>query len=111
MQGTMLKFLLKVAVPVFLAVQALPVSAGEHNTGMKQMPPQTQTRQVRETGRYSKPEEQQIGKRDAQEKSQPIHKQPVGYVSLISLIINDALGQTNQNLRIHRINEAGKISH
>ena len=50
MQGTLLKSLLKFVVLLFLAVQALPVSAGEHNTEIKQMSPQTQTRQVFETG-------------------------------------------------------------
>ena len=110
MKGLMVKFLITVALPVLLALQSFAVSAGERQAEMKQMFRQETIREIRDNLRPPKLEEQRFEVTVESNKAQPVERKPVGYVSLISLIVNDAVGRNTRDLRVCSFNEAGKIN-
>ena len=110
MKVLMVKFLLKVAVPLLMGIQVLSVSAGENNTNPGEQFKAELIREMKENIRLPELEKQKLEvKIDRQKISKP-EKKTVGYVSIISLIVNDAFGHSNRKIRVRSFNEAGKIN-
>ena len=110
MKGLTVKLLIKVAVPLLLGVQVLTVNAEENNVTLNERFRQELISEMKENVRLPKLEMQKLEARHDEQKVPQPEKKTVGYVSIISLIVSDALGRSNKRIRVRGLNEAGKIS-
>lgn len=99
----------KLAISILLAVQVTAVTAGDNSLAAKDSAVQEQSRVVREAVRSTDAQRGRLELKDEQSK-QHTGRKTGGYVSIISVIINDALGHANKDIRARRSNAAGKIS-
>ena len=99
----------KLAVSMLLAIQVPAVIAGDNNLAAKESAAQEQNQAVRENGRSTDLERHRFEQKDETNNTQAKRKTG-GYVSIISVIINDALGHATRKVQARRSNAAGKIS-
>lgn len=109
MKALTVKLLLKVALPVLLASQVLVVNASEGNAIFKE-PAARQPVQAADANTTPPQTEKQQLRVQTERKDQQVKRKTGGYVSILSVIINDALGHANKDIRTRSHNEAGKIS-
>ena len=95
------------AIAVLLGMQATAVNAEDINIVLKEGFRQELIREIRETARPPKLENRQVDVK-VEQKERPIEKKAVSYVSIISLIVNDALGHANKDIRVRSYSEAGR---
>ena len=99
----------KLAVSMLLAIQVPAVIAGDNNLAAKERTAQEQSQAVREDGRLTDMKQQRFEQKDETNNRQ-VKRKTGGYVSILSVIINDALGRANKKVQTRRSNAAGKIS-
>lgn len=110
MKGLTVKFLLKVVIPLLAGIQILTVDAGENNTDPGEQFRQELISDMKENIRLPELDRQKLEVKVDEQKLPRPEKKSVGYVSIISLIVNDALSHSNRKIRVRSFNEAGKIS-
>lgn len=100
----------KLALAILLAIQVPAVIAGDNNPAVKERTVQKQNQVVREENRLTDVERQRFEQKD-ESNNQLTKRKTGGYVSILSVIINDALGRANKEVQARRTNAAGKISY
>lgn len=103
------KTVVKLALTVLLAVQVPAVIAGGNNLASTEKSDQQTRHVIQEDSRLTDMENQRIDVKEERTRPQTARKTG-GYVSIISVIVNDALGHANKDIRTRRSNAAGKIS-
>lgn len=102
-------FFTKLALSMLLAIH-IPAAIAVHNgLATKERSAQEQDRLTREEIRPVDVKQQRHELKNEQNNQQTSRKTG-GYVSIISVIVNDALGSARKDMRTRKPNAAGKIS-
>lgn len=110
MKGLNISYLYKVALSVLLALQAAAISAGDIDAEIKKA---YRRELIQEIKTNFESQQLQNKRLDIQVEHKAVKGdgKPVSYLSILGLIINDAMGRAEQDMQVRTSYEAGLISH